>query len=95
MMRFFEKFLKIFYTFSIKKGLWQNPLKRGLAFLDGEGARRADRVDFHGRSYISSKQIRTELFSLFLVKLPPTEGRIAFYLAPAGEDLLHKNKPQF
>ena len=26
---------------------------------------------------------------------PPTEGRIAFYLAPAGEDLLHKNKPQF
>ena len=58
-----------------------------LAFPDGEGRM--------GWGTKGPKQIRTELFSLFLVKLPPTEGRIAFYLAPAGEDLLHKNKPQF
>ena len=58
-----------------------------LAFPDGEGRM--------GWGTKGPKQIRTEIFSLFLVKLPPTEGRIAFYLAPAGEDLLHKNKPQF
>ena len=58
-----------------------------LAFPDGEGRM--------GWGTKGPKQIRTELFSLFLVKLPPTEGRMPFTLLRQEKTCYTRTSPNF